>query len=162
MIDADGGSTDGTAAVADIAGCRFVAMAAPRGERLRSAAALARAPWLLFLAPGVTPDAVWIDEAAHFMQHTEAPERAAVFRPAITAGYRSAMVEALALFAAALTVRARSTQALLIAKRHYEEVRGHRADCADPERDLLRRLGRRRIVMLRCRAVDLATSVVAG
>jgi hypothetical protein len=154
VIVADGGSTDGTAKVADVAGCRFVARPAPLGERLNSATALARAPWLMFLQPGVVPDSTWIDEAARFMQQAQAAEggtaRAAVFRPA-PAG-RSAIVEGLALIAAALIVRAMPAQGLLISKRLYEELGGHRADRADPESDLLRRLGRRRIVMLRCGA----------
>ena len=41
VVVADGGSSDETAAVADVAGCRFVASTASLGERLKSAAALA-------------------------------------------------------------------------------------------------------------------------
>src|SRR2546421_11511137 len=52
VIVADGGSTDGTGTVADIAGCRFFASAEPLGARLSLAAAMARADWLLFLRPG--------------------------------------------------------------------------------------------------------------
>jgi hypothetical protein len=37
----------------------------------------------------------------------------------------------------------------MIPKRLYDELGGHRAAAADPETDLLRRLGRRRIVLLR-------------
>jgi hypothetical protein len=37
---------------------------------------------------------------------------------------------------------------LLIGKALYEALGGHRGDSADPERGLLRRLGRRRIVTL--------------
>src|SRR3954464_12057258 len=72
VIVADGGSTDETAKVADVAGCRFVTSAAPIGARLKSAAALARAPWLLFLQPGVVPDTAWIEETTRFVQQTEA------------------------------------------------------------------------------------------
>jgi hypothetical protein len=42
---------------------------------------------------------------------------------------------------------------LLIAKRLYERLGGHFGEDADPEKKLLRRLGRRRIVMLRSRAM---------
>src|SRR5690242_14651291 len=52
VIVADGGSRDATEQVADIAGCRFLASSEPVGARLKAAAATARAPWLMFLAPG--------------------------------------------------------------------------------------------------------------
>ena len=160
VIVADGGSTDATAKVADVAGCRFVATAAPLGERLKAAAALSRAPWLLFLQPGVVPDAAWIDEATRFMQQSEADKGAAVFRPAGQAGgRRSAIMEALALLAAALIARARPAQGLLIAKRHYDALGGHHPDRADPEQDLLRRIGWRRLVMLRSGALKVADRV---
>jgi glycosyltransferase involved in cell wall biosynthesis len=155
VIIADAGSSDETAKVADVAGCRFLTMNAPIGERLKSAAAQARSPWLLFLRPGIVPDAGWIEEATRFVQQAEANDgraRAAVFRPA-AGGHRSAIVEGLALFAAGLIARAQPAQGLLIAKRHYDDVDGHDAKHADPERDLIRRLGRRRIVMLRCAAI---------
>src|SRR5262245_7747626 len=154
VIVADAGSTDATAKVADIAGCRFETMAAPLGERLKSAAALARAPWLLFLQPGVAPEAGWIDEAARFVERADAAgaARAAVFRPA-AASERSAIAEAIALIAGALIGRVDPAQGLLIAKRQYDTLGGHRSDQAEPERDLIRRLGRRRLVMLRCAAV---------
>jgi hypothetical protein len=41
---------------------------------------------------------------------------------------------------------------LLIAKSHYDALGGHRASDTDPERSLLRRIGRRRIELLRSRA----------
>jgi hypothetical protein len=41
---------------------------------------------------------------------------------------------------------------LLIAKPHYDAVGGHHAERTDPEVDLLRRVGRRRIEVLRSRA----------
>jgi len=156
VIVADGGSTDATARVADVAGCRFVTLTAPLGERLKSAAEAARAPWLLFLKPGVIPDAGWIDEVTRFVQQTDAAagdDRAAVFRPSTAARGQSAIVDALALIAAALIGSLRPAQGLLITKREYDALGGHDADHVEPERDLLRRLGRRRITMLRCGAV---------
>jgi len=62
------------------------------------------------------------------------------------------MVEALTLMAAALGARPRADQGLLISAKFYAHLGGHRPDGADPESDLLRRLGRR-IVMLRSGAV---------
>src|SRR5262245_13584107 len=83
VIVADGGSTDATATVADVAGCRFFTSAEPLGARLGVAAAMARADWLLFLRPGSVPGTRWIDDTHRFMhevQHGGPPKRAAVFR----------------------------------------------------------------------------------
>jgi glycosyl transferase family 2 len=158
VIVADAGSNDGTAEVADIAGCRMLVSSAPLGGRLKAAAAAARAAWLMFLAPGVVLDATWIDEVTRHIddgEHRDASlSRAAVFRPAPGAGTaRPALVEAMWLLRAALGGRPRPDQGLVIARHLYERLGGHCEDCAEPESDLLRRLGRRRLVMLRSGAV---------
>jgi hypothetical protein len=44
-------------------------------------------------------------------------------------------------------------QGLMISRQCYERVGGHREAAADPEADLLRRLGRRRLVTLRSGAI---------
>src|SRR5262249_56740999 len=62
VMIADAGSRDATAAIADGAGCRVLASTQGRGPRLKAAAEAARAPWLLFLRPGVVLDATWVDE----------------------------------------------------------------------------------------------------
>src|SRR5579872_5564285 len=68
VLIADGGSRDGTAEVADAAGCEFTAFDGPLGRRLKMAAAATRAPWLLFLQPGVILDAPWNAEARGFLE----------------------------------------------------------------------------------------------
>jgi hypothetical protein len=62
------------------------------------------------------------------------------------------MIEALALMRAALGARPRPEHGLVIAKHHYERIGGHR-DTSETEADLMRRLGRR-IVMLRSAATS--------
>jgi hypothetical protein len=51
--------------------------------------------------------------------------------------------------AAALGARPHPDQGLLISEAFYEALGGHRAHSADAETDLLRRIRRRRIVLLR-------------
>jgi hypothetical protein len=152
VIVADAGSHDGTAAVADIAGCRWMSGPTPLGARLNAAAASARAPWLLFLRPGSVPDVTWVHEANRFVAAAErggdGRPQAAVLRRAPAGHTRSAFVEAFGLMAAALGARPRPDQGLLIAKAHYDALGGHRAESSDPETDLLRRLGRRSIALL--------------
>jgi glycosyltransferase involved in cell wall biosynthesis len=157
VIVADAESRDGTAQVADIAGCRIVVSPVPLAARLREAATLARAPWLMFLRPGTVLDATWVDETALFIdddeRHAPIRARAAVFRPGAPASSsRPLLIEALSLMRAALGARPRPEQGLVIAKELYERIGGHRDDAPDPETDLIRRLGRR-IVMLRSTAV---------
>jgi len=150
VIVTDGGSADGTIQAADFAGCRVFASKDRLGPRLRQAAAAARAAWLLFLRPGTVLDVTWIDEAASFIGNDPAGAglRAAVFRPRPGSEiHRPLLVEAVSLLFLALGRRARPRQGLLISKSLYQSLGGHRDD-ADPESDLLRRLGRR-IVMLR-------------
>lgn len=152
VIVADAGSSDGTAKVADVAGCRFLVEAGTPGERLAAAAAAARANWLWFIQPGCIPGINWIEEVSRFIRDcelaSETIERAAVFRARNAGGSRSPLVEALAMLAAALGSRPKPAQGLLIAKPLYDRLGAHTAGAADPEADLLRRLGRRRITTL--------------
>jgi glycosyltransferase involved in cell wall biosynthesis len=152
VIVADGRSADATLEVADVAGCNVVASSAPLAQRLREAAATARAPWLMFLRPGTVLDTTWLDEAVNFIEETERGDAAvaAVFRKAVSRRAPYPMViEALALIKFALIGRSGPDQGLVISTRLYGELGGHRDGAADPEADLLARLGRRRIVMLR-------------
>jgi glycosyltransferase involved in cell wall biosynthesis len=153
VIIGDAGSRDGTAQIAEGAGCRLLVSPGPRGARLKAAADMARAPWLLFLAPGIVPDATWIDECRRFIEQAEltgqAAEQAAVFRK-VSAHFRPMLVEAFALLRAALGASgANAGEALLIAKPLYRRLGGHLPQDEAPERALLRRLGRRRIALLR-------------
>jgi len=141
VIVADSGSRDETEQVADIAGCRFIQSAEPLGARLKAAAATARGEWLMILRPGIVPGPGWIDETIAFVQQAADPRSAAVFAPEIdgVAGWLNRAFSALP----------RAEQGLVLRKSFYDELGGHRADAADPERALLRRLGRRRVVVLR-------------
>jgi glycosyltransferase involved in cell wall biosynthesis len=144
VIVADGGSRDETEQVADIAGCRFVASAEPRGSRLKAAAEQARADWLMFLAPGFVPGPAWIDETIAFVDATGDQPRAAVF-----AAHNDGLLKALRRAFGALPD---PRQGLIIRKSFYRERGGHRHEAADPEHDMLRRVGRRRLVTLRATA----------
>jgi glycosyltransferase involved in cell wall biosynthesis len=142
----DGGSTDDTATVADVAGCNFMTVKGPLGERLKAAAAKARAPWLLFLRPGIVLGTPWIGEARHFTERPVTSAQAAVFR--LGAPVQSPLWQAWLLVTTAFCAIPRPDQGLIISKQFYAEIGGHSELSADPEPDLLRRIGRRRIVTL--------------
>jgi len=153
VIVADAGSRDATTAIADGAGCCVLVSAQGRGARLKAAAEAARAPWLLFLRPGVVLDATWVDETRRFVEETElrgcAGTHAAVFR---VSAFRSGLLEVLALLGAALGAKPNASEGLVIAKARYAALGGHR-DVEEPERDLRRRLRRRHLVLLHTGAI---------
>ncbi|MBO0756715.1 MAG: glycosyl transferase [Bradyrhizobiaceae bacterium] len=160
VIVADAGSTDPTVEIADMAGCEFIVSKAPLALRLQEAAGRARAAWLMFLRPGVVLDQTWIEEANRFVEHVElsgqSDARAAVFRRAPSiADSRPLLLEALGILISALSRRPHPEQGLLISKRFYEQLGGHRVGITDAETDLLARLGRKRTIMLRSAAVKV-------
>lgn len=146
VVVADAGSKDATAEVADIAGCRFMASAAPLGDRLRSAALSTRTPWLMFLRAGVVLDADWTGASETFMQaasFSEAAPRAAVFRAAAAASAQPDLGDVIALLRAVFAGRKPSPdQGLVISRTLYEAVGGHPVH-ADAEAKLLGELGRK-------------------
>jgi hypothetical protein len=146
VIVADAGSNDGTATVADVAGCTFTVIEGPLGRRLKTAATAARAPWLLFLRPGTVPDAAWTSEVRRFVERSLPEPRAAVFRRGRAA--QPALREVLSVLAAALGALPRPEQGLLIAHPFYDDLGGHSDAAADPETELIRRVGRRRMATL--------------
>ena len=149
VLVADGGSRDDTAAVADVAGCNFLTVGGSLAARLQAAAAAARSPWLMFLRPGTVLDAPWTGEVGRFVQHDARHIRAGVFR---RGGRQPGVREFLLWLAATLGTPPRPEQGLVIAKDFYTALGGHSEQAGDPERDLLRRIGRRRTVKLATQA----------
>jgi glycosyltransferase involved in cell wall biosynthesis len=157
VILADGGSSDETEKIADVAGCHFRKGPHDPGARLRAAAQHARGHWLLFLNPAAMLEEGWTRELRGFIEKAErlglAEKRAASFRLGIEGfGLAPRLREAAAAARRALGVRPRAEQGLLISKHFYQKLGGHR-DGAQAEERLLARIGRRRIVTLRASVV---------
>jgi hypothetical protein len=152
-IVADAGSRDATLAIADEAGCRVLASGRARGARLKAAAATARASWLLFLRPGVVLEASWVDETRRFIDDAELRKDTSTYAVFRAGPLRPTVLEALGLLRAAFGAKPTASQGLVIARSFYDALGGHR-DVEEPERDLLRRLGRRRLVRLRTGAIS--------
>lgn len=155
VILADAGSRDETAGVGDVAGCRFMVLPGPFGARLKAAAAAARSDWLFFLQPGTVLDTGWVGEAIRFIETAEMSQAAVFRRAARPAAQSSTLGEIGALIKAGFNYP-RPEQGLIVFKRHYASIGGHSAEAARPESELLRRLGRSRIVRLRSGAVTMA------
>ena len=73
VIVLDHGSSDGSARVADAAGCRFV----DKWE-LQDVLKTARGEWIMLLEPGARPQSGWIEE---ILEHASASNGAARFSP---------------------------------------------------------------------------------
>lgn len=151
VVLVDRGDTDTIAHVADVAGCAYLVCKGSRAEALAAGVKEARAPWLMFLYPGTVPDLSWIDETAQFidrMASAPAP-RAAILRYA-RSPYADQGLTAKATHALRLLSGPSPDQGLVIARRHFEALGGYSAGQRDPERTLLRKLGKARL-MLRSR-----------
>ena len=155
VVVADGGSADATLTIADAAGCHVTRAGRSRASQLMAGAAAARADWLLFLLPETALEAGWEAEVESFMARVtlERP-LAASFRYALddfagAARRREAMVAArTSVFALPY-----AEQGLLIPRRLYQKLGGYR-EVAMEDADLVRRIGRARLVRLRSRAVN--------
>jgi len=157
VVVADAGSSDATAEVADIAGCRFMIVEGPVGPRLKEAALTTRTPWLMFMRAGLVPEPGWMAAAESFMQtaaFSESAPRAAVFRAA-TDQANPGLKELVAVLRGMLGGGDQSSQGLLIARSLYDAIGGHPA-AADAEAGILRRIGRRRVALLGASARTIA------
>jgi glycosyltransferase involved in cell wall biosynthesis len=157
VILADGGSTDETEKVADVAGCDFRETPHDLGARLRAAAQSARGSWLMFLDPAAVLQEGWMRELRVFMDKAErlgfTEKRAATFKLGFEGfGMKPRLAGAAASARYAVIGRPRTEQGLLLTKRFYQLLGGHR-DGQHAQRRLIARIGRRRIVGLRAAVV---------
>jgi len=158
VIVADGGSSDATLAIADAAGAHIIHSRPNRGVQMADGARMAKSDWLLFLRPETALESGWDVEAESFLAQAvmERP-RAAVFRFALEDfGGEARRAEALANLRAAVMALPYGDQGLLIPKRLYQKLGGYRALADMEDADLVRRIGRRRLISLRARAINVA------
>jgi rSAM/selenodomain-associated transferase 2 len=158
VILADGGSTDQTPTIAEVTGAHFLRAPRGRGAQLKAGAALARGPWLLFLHADTVLAAGWADEVESFMARVgDMAECAAAFRFALDDHAPAARrLEHLVALRCALLRLPYGDQGLVIPKRFYERLGGFSPMPLMEDVDLVRRIGRRRLFMLRSAAVSHA------
>jgi glycosyltransferase involved in cell wall biosynthesis len=162
VVIADGGSSDETFAIADAAGAHFVSAGKTRGAQMAAGAEAARGEWLLFLHPETALEPGWENEADSFLeQATLERPRAAVFRFAVDDfGGHARRTEAIVSVRSNVLGQPCGGQGLLIPKRFYQKLGGYRAAALE-DIDLVRRIGRSRIVTMRSRAVNKVDAVPA-
>lgn len=157
VIVCDAGSTDGTLTIVDGAGAHLVQSGKGRSLQMTDGAAVAKCDWLLFLHPETALEPGWEIEAESFIDQAvmERP-RAAVFRFALEDfGGEARRAEAKAALRTAVLALPLGDQGLLISKRLYQKIGGYRALAQMEDADIVRRIGRSRLVRLRARAVNV-------
>jgi hypothetical protein len=141
--------------VADVAGCRFLALQGSRAAAFAAGARQARSPWLMFLCAGCVLDSGWIEETTQFIQSVASSgrPRAGVFRfaraPAADTRLRDRLKSVVRMLAPM------TDQGLLIARDHYFRLAGDAPDARRSQARLLRRLGRSSRTQLRSRIIML-------
>jgi rSAM/selenodomain-associated transferase 2 len=160
VIVADGGSSDRTLKIIDQAGAELVRAGPGRGEQLSVGATRARMPWLLFLHADTVLEPGWEREVAAHIERVDSGRRkptAAAFRFALDDdGFWPRLIETGVALRCAVFRLPYGDQGLLIPRHVYQQVGGFARLPLMEDVDLVRRIGRRRMTMLRTRAVTSA------
>jgi len=157
IIVSDGGSTDATLDIAQGAGARIVSGPAGRGAQLCAGAEAAQGVWLLFLHADTRPAPSWAAAARRFMDRPENAEKAGYFRFALDDdGVAARRIAALVALRCRVLALPYGDQGLLIARPTYQRLGGFQPLPLMEDVDLVRRLGRRRLVALDHPAVTSA------
>ena len=156
IVVADGGSVDGTLERARAAGATVIAAPRGRGPQLRAGAAAAGGEWLLFLHADSRPAPGWAAEVVGFVRAPENAERAAVFRLRFEETAPGARrVAGLANWRSRVLGLPYGDQGLLISRAFYDTLGGYRPLVLMEDVEIVRRIGRRRLVHL---PVEIITS----
>lgn len=157
VVVVDGGSTDGSIAVATEAGATLVPTEPGRGGQLAAGAEATGAEWLLFLHGDTCLGAGWRAAAASFVADPANRTKAAVFRFRLDDARLRAR-----LMAWGVAWRGRvlglpyGDQGLLIHRDFYDALGGYRPLPLMEDVDLVHRIGRARLVFLNVDAVTSA------
>lgn len=157
VIVADGGSSDGTPETARRLGMRVIEAPRGRGPQLAAGARAAAGDWLLFLHADTLLAAGWSAAAAAFISDPSNAERAAVFRFALDDSRPAARrLERVVAWRTRVFGLPYGDQGLLIARGFYDLLGGYSAIPLMEDVDLVRRIGRRRLMQLDVAAVTSA------
>ena len=160
VIIVDGGSTDRTLRIADQAGARILCSPAGRGCQLQAGAEAARFTWMLFLHADTVLEPGWEREVGAFVERIEMgarPEAAGVFRFVLDdLGVFPRLIEWGVAMRTSILRLPYGDQGLLISRRLYDHIGGFRDMPLMEDVDIIRRLGRSRVRVLRTAAVTSA------
>lgn len=160
VIIVDGGSSDRTREIAEASGAEFMTTKPGRGIQLAAGAKRARFPWLLFLHADTVLGPGWEREAGTFMDRVDGRNRdpaAAAFSFALDdLGIAPRLLETLVRLRCTLLRLPFGDQGLLIPRQLYQDIGGHRPYELMEDVDIVLRLRRSRMIMLRSQAITSA------
>ncbi|MGB8275710.1 MAG: TIGR04283 family arsenosugar biosynthesis glycosyltransferase [Alphaproteobacteria bacterium] len=157
VVVADGGSTDGTLGIARALGARVVPVSRGRGAQLAAGARAAKGDWLLFLHADTVLEAGWREAVASFRADPANARRAASFRFALDDDRPAArLLETVVGWRCRALGLPYGDQGLIVSRALYDEVGGFGPLPLMEDVDLVRRIGRRRLVVLDVAAVTSA------
>jgi len=149
VVVADGGSRDDTRAVAEMFGARFIEAPPGRGAQLAAGARAARMDSLLFLHADTVLGPGWAEASFRFTADIGNERRAAVFRFALNDPSPAARrLERLVAFRGRILVLPYGDQGLLLSRAFYGELGGFKPLALMEDVDMIRRIGRQRLVVL--------------
>jgi rSAM/selenodomain-associated transferase 2 len=150
VVVVDGGSSDGTPALAASLGARVVSTPRGRGSQLAAGVAAARGDWLLLLHADTRLSRGWREAQV-------TPDYAGYFRFTLDSDEPHARrLERLVAWRCRMLALPYGDQGLLIHRDLLAEVGGVRSLPLMEDVDLVRRLGRRRLVALEVSAITSA------
>ncbi|UUR08216.1 TIGR04283 family arsenosugar biosynthesis glycosyltransferase [Sphingomonas glaciei] len=155
VIVVDGGSSDGTPALAAALGATVIEAPRGRGEQMRQGAAAAKGAWLLFLHADTLLEESWLEAVG---QHIAAnPSEATCFTFRLDdESWQARVIEAGVRLRVRLLGLPYGDQGLLVSRRLYDRLGGFRALPLMEDVDLVRRIGRSRMRVLDVEAVTSA------
>lgn len=157
IIVSDGGSIDGTQAIAELAKARLVIGAPGRGRQLKTGAEIARGPWLLFWHADTRPQPGWVVLVERFIKDPEHAFHAAYFNLVLNDPNPAARrIERLANWRAKTFNLPYGDQGLLISEDYYQHLGGFKPIALMEDVDLVRRIGPKRLHALPSAAVTSA------
>lgn len=163
LVVSDGGSSDRTPAIARDAGARVVAGPAGRGGQLAAGAKASSGDWLLFLHADTRPGPAWRAAVDAFTADPANRRRAAYFRFALDDDDAAArQLEAAVAWRCRRFGLPYGDQGLLIERRFYFSLGGFRPLPLMEDVNLVRRIGRQRLVGLDVAAVTSAARYRRG
>lgn len=157
IVVSDGGSIDDSTVVAVQNGARIVTGTRGRGAQLARGATAATGDWMLFFHSDTVLDTNWHEAAGRFMSDPANARRAGYFRLALDdPDPRARRIERLVAWRCRAWALPYGDQGLLIARAFYDSLGGYRPLPLMEDVDLVRRIGRARLVMLDATATTSA------
>ncbi len=151
ILVVDGGSEDGTLSIAEAAGARVIVSPKGRGRQLRTGGQAAKGDWLLFLHADTRLGTRWWDAVEAHIGGSSGP---ACFRFRLDdAAWQARLLERGVALRVRLLGLSYGDQGLLVSRVHYGSAGGFRPIPLMEDVDLVRRLGRVRML-----PVDALTS----